>query len=510
VRLRGSSLILRGASLLFAILAVILTTFQLVRYSLLRADYPPDMTIAGVSVGGTDPQTAEQRLLQVYSIPVELDYGSAVIDLAPNVIGFQLNTDSMLAAADLQRTGSSFWGGFWDYLWNRRSAASQIPLVATYSEQRLRDYLRDEIASRYDQPSIPAQPIPGSSNYNPGTPGQNLDIDRAVTLIESAMQSPTDRKVILSSQSTAPGRPSLQQLEVQLKSIIAANGFNGLVDLYFLDLQTAQELHFATQAGQDVSLSPEISFGASGTIMIPIMVTTYLYYNSKLDPSTSALLQNMITLSDNTAADTLSDNTAADALMEGINKARGPLLVSETMKKLGLANTFLAGYFFSGAPVLELFNTPGNSRPDINTNPDTHKQTTPADMGMLLEDIYQCSQVGGGALVAAFPGQIDQAACQQMIQTLELDKVGVLLETGVPDGTAVAHQHGWVTDLTGVMHTVCDAAIIYTPGGNYILSVYSYHPNQIIWEDPTTHLGINHMYGDISRAVYNYFNLPTQ
>jgi len=500
VRLRGSSLLLRGSSLFFIILAVILTIFQLVRYSLLRADYPPDMTIAGVPVGGTDPQTAEQRLLQVYSTPVELHYGQAVIDLAPNLIGFQLNTESMLAAADLQRTGSSFWGGFWDYLWNRRSAASQIPLVDTYSEQRLRDYLRDEISSRYDQPATPAEPILGSANYNPGTPGQILDIDRAVSLIENAMQSPTSRIIVLSSQQATPGRPSPQQLEGQLKSIVAANNFDGLVDLYFLDLQTAQELHFATQAGKDVPLQPEISFGASSTIKIPIMVTTYIHFSSNLDSATSGLLQNMISL---------SDNTAADNLMQTINQVRGPLVVSETMKKLGLNNTFLAGYFFPGAPVLEMFTTPANSRTDINTNPDVYTQTTPADMGMLLEDIYQCSQVGGGALVAAFPGQINQAACQQMIQTLELDKVGVLLQTGVPEGTAIAHQHGWVTTL-GVMHTVCDAAVVYTPGGNYILTVYAYHPIQIIWDDPTTHLGINNMYAVLSLAVYNYFNIPVK
>jgi hypothetical protein len=459
------------------------------------------MTIAGVPVGGTDPQTAEQRLLQVYSTPIELHYGQAVIDLAPNLIGFQLNTDSMLAAADLQRTGSSFWGGFWDYLWNRRSPASQIPLVATYSEQRLRSYLQDEISSRYDQPAIPAEPIPGSANYNPGKPGQTLDIDRAVSLIENAMESPTDREVILASQQTAAGRPGLQQLEIQLKSIFAANGFDGLVDLYLLDLQTAQELHFATQAGQDVPLTPEISFGASSTIKIPIMVTTYLHYNSNLDATTSSQLQTMIST---------SSNTEADNLMQAIDQIRGPLVVSETMKKLGLNNTFLAGYYFLGAPVLELFTTPANSRTDINTDPDVYSQTTPEDMGLLLEDIYQCSQNGGGALVAAFPGQINQTACAQMIQTLELDKVGALLQTGVPDGTAVAHKHGWVTDLTGVMHQVSDAALIYTPGGNYILTVYTYHPVQIIWEDPTTHLGINHMYADISRAVYNYFNLPTQ
>ncbi len=196
MRIRGSSfLILRGISLVFILLAALLLVFQMVQYSVSRSNYPPDMTIGGVPVGGLDPQAAVQRLFQVYATPVEIHYGSAIIDLDPNLIGFQLNTDSMLAAADLQRTGASFWGGYWDYLWNRRSAASQIPLVATYSEERLRIYLQNEISSRYDKPPIPAQPIPGTVNFTAGTPGQTLDIESAVALIENSMKSPDHRVV---------------------------------------------------------------------------------------------------------------------------------------------------------------------------------------------------------------------------------------------------------------------------------------------------------------------------
>ncbi len=501
MRIRGSTLILRGASLFFVILAVVLTVVQLVRYSLLRGNYPVDMTIAGVAIGGTDPQTSEQRLLQVYSTPVEIHYGNAVIDMSPNVVGFQLDTESMLAAADLQRTGASFWGGFWDFLWNRRSSARQIPLVASYSEERLRAYLRDDISARYDQPPSPAEPRAGTTDFDPGTSGQTLDIDRAVVLIEGALQSPTGRVVNLSSKSATPGRPPLRTLEIFLKSIIDQNQFDGIADVYFLDLQTGEALHFASQSGNDIPVNPDISFGASSTIKIPIMVTTFVNYNSQLDDATSGYLQQMIAQ---------SDNSASDALMQGFDKNLGPLIVTKTMQKLGLGNTFLGGYFYPGAPLLQIFNTPANSRSDVNTDPDIYNQTTPSDMAMLLEDIYQCSQNGGGALMAAFPGQITQAACQKMIQTLTEDKVGALIQTGVPEGTVVAHKHGWVTDLSGVTHTVSDAALIYSPGGSYILTIYVYHPVQIIWEYPDTHLGINHMYADLSRAVYNYMNLPGQ
>jgi len=186
VRLRGTSLLLRGISLIFILLAAVVTVIEVVQYSISRANYPADMTIGNVSVGGLNPQAASQRLLQVYSLPVQIHYGNAVINLDPGLIGYQLNTDSMLAAADLQRTGASFWGGFWDFIWNKQSPTRQIPLVSSYSEARLREYLTTEISSRYDQLPSPAQPIPGTPNFTPGTPGQTLDIDRAVALIDAA------------------------------------------------------------------------------------------------------------------------------------------------------------------------------------------------------------------------------------------------------------------------------------------------------------------------------------
>ena len=170
MRLRGSPLILRGVSLLFILVAAIFLVYQMVQYSVSRSNYPSDMTIGGVPVGGLDPQSAAQRLLQVYSIPIELHYNNAVIDLEPGLVGFQINTESMLAEADLQRTGASFWLGYWDYLWNHRSPASQIPLVASFSEDRLRVYLKNEVSARYDNEPTPAQPIPGTVNFNPGTP----------------------------------------------------------------------------------------------------------------------------------------------------------------------------------------------------------------------------------------------------------------------------------------------------------------------------------------------------
>jgi len=491
VRLRGSSLYLRGVSLVFILLTAIVMVIQVVQYSLSRANYPADMTIGNVPVGGLDPQAASQRLLQSYSLPVEIHYGNAVIDLDPGLIGFQLDTESMLAAADLQRTGASFWGGFWDYLWNRRSPTRQIPLVSSYSEALLRAYLKDEISARYDQPPTPAQPIPGTATFTAGTPGQTMDIDRAVVLIENALQSPDQRTVILSSQSTAAGRPSVETLQILLKQLMDQSGFGGLVDLYFLNLQTQENIHFAYQAGQDISINPDIAFSGASTIKIPIMISVFLHVKSQIPSDIDSQLVDMIAH---------STNAAADSLMATLDPGRGPLVVTEAMQKLGLENTFIAMYFAQGSFALQHYTTPANSRLDINTDPDPFIQTTPSEMGMLLEDVYLCAQTGGGSLVAAFPGQIDQAACQQMIQYLQEDKLGSLIQAGVPEGTIVAHKHGW----DNYENNFSDAAIVYTPGGNYVLTIYSYNPVQFQWNITSP------MYAELSRAIYNYFNLPSQ
>jgi hypothetical protein len=173
------------------------------------------------------------------------------------------------------------------------------------------------------------------------------------------------------------------------------------------------------------------------------------------------------------------------------------------MEKLGLENTFLAGYFTLGSPLLAGFETPGNQRLDITTDPDPYSQTSPSDIGMLLQDIYQCAENGGGALPAIFPGEITQEKCQKMNTYLLNNRLPVLLSAGLPEGTQIAHKHGWVT-TNGVIRTMADAGIVYTLGGNYVMAVFLYHPDQLLW-DPASEL-----VAKLSQAVFNYYNIPVQ
>lgn len=474
-------------------MAVLLAVLQLVSYSRIRSSFPPGMMIAGVPVGGLDQNTAAQRLMQAYTaVPVEVHYRDAVIQIKPAVISFELDTQSMLAAADQIRLQQPFWSGFWDYLWNRLPEAKEVPLRASFNEDRLRSFLRDEIAVRYDQSPSAAVPIAGGAGFQAGRAGTVLDVDRAVTLIEGALRSPTSRVVNLTFSKLTPPRPAFQNLQILLQQMIELSNYDGIIEIYVGDLQTGREIHFAYQNKQRVP--PDISFTAASTMKIPIMVSTMRRVDEPPPDEILQLLELMIER---------SENDPADRLMEVlIDPNTGPLEVTKDLQALGLPNTFLAGYFYPGAPLLQRIQTPANQRTDINAGPDDYNQTTATEMALLLEDIYRCSENGGGTFAAVFPGQISQSECRQMISYLVLNKIAVLLQAGLPEGTRIAHKHGWIIENDGLMHTIADAGLVYSPGGNYVITVFMYHPVQMVFEPA------NRMVAEISQAVYNFFNLP--
>lgn len=492
MRNRSISIPLRWVSVLLIFLAVGLTIFQLIRYSRIRSSFPPGMVVAGVPVGGLDQAKAAERLLQVYTaVPIELRYRDAVIQFRPSVIGFEIDASAMLTAADMERLQQPFWTGFWDFLWNRLPTPEEVPLRAAYSEERLRAFLKDEVAVRYDQAPSEALPVPGNAAFQSGKSGTQLDIDRAVTLIDSALRSPGSRVVNLSYNKIAAPRPSIQNLQVSLQQMVEGSDFDGILELYVSDLQTGQEIHFAYNKHQLVP--GDIAFTAASTMKIPIMVSVMRRAEDPISADIQTQMEGMIEQ---------SENTPADGLMQTvIDKNFGPLEVTKDMQALGLPDTFLAGYFYPGAPLLQKIQTPANQRTDLTASPDSYNQTTPTEMGALLEDLYYCSENGGGSFAAVFPGQLTQSKCRQMISYLVLNRIAVLLQAGLPEGTRIAHKHGWIIENDGLMHTIADAGLVYSPGGNYVVSVYMYHPEQMLFEPA------NKMVAEISQVIYNYFNL---
>jgi hypothetical protein len=165
------------------------------------------------------------------------------------------------------------------------------------------------------------------------------------------------------------------------------------------------------------------------------------------------------------------------------------------MRRLGLANTFMiAPYDEAPLPGTETPETPANSVEELRTDPSPTMQTTAEDIGTLLSMVYYCARGQGGALVAAFPSDQWQRDCLEMLDYMQRNKIGSLMEEGVPPETVIAHRHGWVGD------THADAGIVFTPGGDYVIVEIFYKPEWLEWELSSP------LMAEVSRAAYNYFN----
>jgi beta-lactamase class A len=481
----------RWIAIFLLVSSLVLFVIQLTRFSRMRAGFSPGTTIAGIAVGGLDQQQAAERITQAYNVPVELVYVDQYMQVKPSQLGFELNITAMIAVADQQRVTLPFWSSFWNYLWNRPLNAIDTPLQASIDENRIRNFLIDEIASRYDQVPASSIPIPGTINFQVGSPGLVLDIEKSMPIVKRALQSATERSASLVIEEVSPPRPSLDNLEVLLKQIIDRSNFDGLTEMFIIDLEKREELNFAYERG--VSYDPGIAFSAASTIKIPIMTSVFRRLGEPTPQAAADLMKQMVDR---------SENPPADSLMKiYLDPNIGPIFITQDMQEIGLQNTFLGGHFYLGAPLLQRYSTPANQRLDYTTDPDVYNQTTTSDMGMLLDDIYQCAQTGGGTFTAVFGDDITQSECQLMITYLTQNKIAVLLQAGLPDGTNFGHKHGWTTEADGLIHTILDAGIVFSPKGNYIVVIAMYQPTQLIFDVA------NLLYAQISTAIYNYFNI---
>ena len=493
LKLSSQTTLLRLASATLLIAAMGLALGQFFSFKDSQKYFPPGVTIAGVRVGGLDRKDAGDRIFEVFSQPVELRYQNSRIQVLPLALGFQMDIEAMLSEAEQQVSATSPGAAFWKHLWKQKGQDSEIsvPLNASIQSDLIHQFLVSEISPRYDQPPTEAVPIAGQSIFEKGQPGYSIDLAKSAQAIQAALESPTQRVAQLVINELPAGLPSMENLEISLKQQISLSSPNTLVEIYLKNLENHQSLHFAVQNSTDIS--PGIAFTAASTIKIPVMISVLRRTDSPTPERISAMLEEMIMFSENTETDRLMEQV--------IDPVYGPIYVTEDLETLGLRNTFLGGYFYLGAPLLRLYETPANQRQDINLIPDPYNQTTPNEMGTLLEAIYHCAADGTGLLTQTFPGQITRDECQYMIELLVGDRLPYLITAGLPEGTRIAHKHGWIEEADGLLHTMSDAAIIYSPGEDYVLTIYMYHPEQLVFDNG------NRLMAQLSTTIYNFFNV---
>ncbi|MEA3326922.1 MAG: serine hydrolase [Chloroflexota bacterium] len=483
--------ILGGVSVLFILSSLVITLIEYDRFKSIPSTFPSGSTIAGVPVDELGESEADERVSEFYDLPLILEINDTSIQANPNELGFSMDVSSLVSQGYEQITN----GRFWEYLWgNTQHQPISIPLKAAVDEEQLKTYLTQEVAPRYTQPGIPITPISGTTNFMIPRAGEQLDVESAMVDIRAALLSPATRQVTLDIERNESGTANLQMLQSFLIHNIKESGFDNLVEVYLESMGTGQTLHFAVQNSSMVE--PNVAFTAASTIKIPVMISVLRRTTNPTPEEVINLLEEMIVFSQNPPADTLM-STYLDEL-------RGPLLVSEDLEALGLENTFLAGYFYLGAPVLKLYKTPANTRTDIFLDPDIYNQTIPAEAGQLLSAIYQCAEDGGGLLTETFPGELTQEECQLMFDVLSINKIGLLIEAGLPPEASIAHKHGWVQELDGLLHSMSDVAIVSTPGEDYVLTIFIHDPVQLNYEQG------NRLFARLSQTVYNFYNINNQ
>ena len=474
---RVNTTMLEWTAILLVLLSVVGLVFQLVAFQAVRSSLQSGMNVAGVPVGGMSLGEAENLLMQVYATPVELRYLDEVMYLEPAEISFRLETETMLSVADTYRTETNFWSNYWDYLWRRSGNPVLVPIAAEYSDAQLTEFLLD-VAARYDVPS--SEPTLNTSSFAvvPGTTGYSLDLSSSRDVIDKALKVPTNRRVILTVKDNVSNPPTITALRNSIDNYIQSLDFEGIVSLEVVDLST----------GEQLSINPRVAYSALSIIKIPIIFERYKLLNTIPTQETTKIIEGSVIQSSNLYA-----NILLNEIGNG-DKVVGASLLTSDMHMLGFTNTFMAGYFDqkSKPPVVE---TLANTRTDVNTIPDPFMQTTVEDMAGFLTMLYQCSQDFSGGISIMFADFVTQEECQAIIELLSKNKIATLIEAGVPEGTRVAHKHGF-----GEGDTIGDAGIVFSPGGNYVVVLYMWQSEYLEWEYSAP------VVANISRMIFSYFN----
>lgn len=453
-------------------------TWQYVGYRSASRTLPAGMIMAGMPVAGMTREHALDALGVAFATPVKVTYQEQRLSLSPDSVELRYNAEKTAANLDQALSARAGLDGFIAHVLRHPLEPVDVPVAVTFSEERLAGFLA-RIAMQYDRPPQETVPLPASLTFRSGQQGYELDVELSRARLTAALVSATDRQAELVVRTEEAPALEMDVLGQLLQSLLD-NHIDLTPGIFVKDLQTGAEL----------AINADVAYAGLSVLKIAIMEETYRALDAPLDPEITDWLSNTM--------GTASSNFQANLLLRDVigsgDGYRGAENLTGSINYLGLRNTFMvAPYDEVGALTIV---TPANSRTDITTEPDPYMQTTPLDIGLLLEMIYQCSY-GGGTLMVAYPDAFTADECAQMIEWLATNRIDSLIEAGVPAGTVVAHKHGFTGD------THADAALVFSPGGDFVLVVYLYRPQWLEWEESSA------LTADVATATYNYFN-PTQ
>lgn len=220
------------------------------------------------------------------------------------------------------------------------------------------------------------------------------------------------------------GREGLEELKEELETMVA--GFEGDWAVYVSDLTDGEYMDLNSHGVKAASL---IKLYIMGAVMEQVEEGN-LEENAQIDQ----LLQDMITVSDNESSNELVRRLSPD----GTDHEAGMQVVNRFAQAYGYGDT-----------------SQGRDLRDYREVPaEGENYTSVRDCGLFLERIYH------GDCVSA-------QASAKMLDLLKQQTRTWKIPAGVPEGVVTANKTGELSD------TENDAAIVYSPGGDYVLCVTS-------------------------------------
>lgn len=245
------------------------------------------------------------------------------------------------------------------------------------------------------------------------------------------------------------------------------------------------------ETGEAISYGDGIAFSGTSVSKIAILIDFFRRQTGPIPDADAFTLAEAMICSEN-----ISTNEILSLIGDG-NPYTGANRVSDFLQTLGLRRTFIYTPFANDpfiTPQAPLTRT--TDADQTSAQPDPYNQMTISEMGTLLNSMVQCAVNESGPLLEteALAGAFTPAECRQMLDLMTYNRIGGLIEVGVPVTVPVAHKHGWIND------THADAAVVFSPGGTYIIAMALHNPIWLEFSESAP------LIEEASRLVYNYFN----
>jgi beta-lactamase class A len=325
--------------------------------------------------------------------------------------------------------------------------------------------------------------------FDPGQPGFTFDVDRATRQVLAALQAGRIDPISFEADLVPPPPVSPSLLLPPLEARLAS--FQGVASLLVKNLDTGELIY---------SSNVDYVLAGMSVVKMGIMVEVYRHYRGEIDAQTLQELYDMM--------GSESCNPCANRLMEAVGggSARaGAQAVTNTMRRLGLANFYLCAPFrivddLRGREVLWVANAGRGLLSTKTPRYDPCVKATPREMADLLEMIFEGAQ-GRGLLPEAYPDIFLPETCSEMLEIMAANDLRNMLGAGIPAEVKLAHKHGFAGYNVSWGDTRAEVGIVFSPGATWLVTFY-------IWDDtPWLDYGlVQPLYRDVSNLLYNYFN----